>query len=209
MNFIRDLIAKGVSQTGAVEVLLGEPLSVHTDRLILGRLAVPVAKDSLSQPPGSKGPVRVPDSRVNQIVSAMDGMSVNATYMTAIVQRMQGDTRPADPLQEQRINGLKTSIKNTEREIEKLAAQLLRLAVPPRGMPLPIWEAQVGFLRNLIRNMKSVLANLMKQLSDLTGESDSSRGSSASTSTGSANQAYGSLQSTTKSSNGRPIGGGA
>jgi hypothetical protein len=135
-----------------------------------------------------------------------------STYMTMVVQRTQADTRPADPLQEQRINALKASIKNTEREIEKLAMQLLRLAVPPPGMPLPVWEAQVRFVRNLIRNMKAVLALLMKQLSELTGESGSSAGSSrGGSAAGSlANQAASSLQNTKdKSNNSRPGGNSA
>lgn len=190
MSFITDLMARGVSRTGAVQVLLGQPLTRTTDRQVLSRLAIPAARESLSQvAPLSSLTSRV-DRRVTLLVSAAGGAPVPTAPSVPIIPTQTSTptpTAPLDPRQAQ-INGLKTNIRNVELEIQNLTQQLLNLITPPPGMPLAAWQVQVETLRALLRKMRSFLASLMRQLDDVMGTSfGSSTGSSLGS--GAANQA--------------------
>jgi hypothetical protein len=183
MSFITDLMAKGVSRAGAVQVLLGQPISLAADRFALTRLAIPIARESLTQAPSAPSLTRVSDPRITQIVSAVDGTTspTGSSYLDSVIVQTQTSTASTNP-QQAKIDSLNASIRNTELAIQKLIQQLLKLAVPPPGVPFAVWQAQVKMLRNMLQNLRNVLASLMQQRDALTSTSSSSRGSESITS---------------------------
>jgi len=182
MSFIKDLMAKGESPAGAVQVLLGQPISLAADRFALTRLAIPIARESLTQAPSAPSLTRVSDPRITQIVSAVDGTtSTGSSYLDSVIVQAQTSTASTNP-QQAKIDSLNASIRNTELAIQKLIQQLLKLAVPPPGVPFAVWQAQVKLLRNMLQNLRNVLASLMQQRDALTATSSGSRGSESITS---------------------------
>jgi hypothetical protein len=164
MALVEDLVSQGVSQTGAVEVVLGQPLSRVSDRPILTRLGIPAARESLRQGPGALTKARV-DQRMAGLISKPDTNAANLEFLVGQASRLQQGTK-RDP----RIEALKQNIANTEREIRRLTQQLNQLlASPPPTSPLPpaVWEAQVRMLRSLLQNQRTILATFMQQLDGL------------------------------------------
>ena len=92
MALVEDLVSQGVSQTGAVEVVLGQPLSRVSDRPILTRLGIPAARESLRQGPGALTKARV-DQRMAGLISKPDTNAANLEFLVGQASRLQQGTK--------------------------------------------------------------------------------------------------------------------
>lgn len=187
MSFVTDLMARGVTRTGAIQTLLGRPISLSADRRILSQLALPAAFESLSQPLTSSTVIRPVDRRITQLVSAVSGTPMPVALNTSSLTVTPTSTTTSST-QQAKLNAIQTSIRNIELAIQKLTMELLKLTVRPPGMPLEAWQAQLRTLRAMLRNLRNVLAMLMQQYADLTGTTYGERTSDY-TGSGAQNQA--------------------
>jgi hypothetical protein len=198
MTLVKALVAKGVTQAGAVEVVLGLALSQQSDRMVLSKLGLAAASDSLRK--GPRPPRQTPsEQRVSQLV-----LGLNPSASTSAMEYSIGLQAPLQQKQltEQQKAQLKTlkdrkerliqSSLNIEREIQRLTVQLTQLlASPPKEWPLPpelkalmglfgvptysglppqVWVAQVTVFRNMIQNQQGLLAELQRQLAQVSIE---------------------------------------
>jgi len=185
MNLVKALITKGVSQTGAVEVALGLPLSRVSDRAALSRFDIAAARESLLQGP------RAPSDDISELLrTCAMSLGLNNPGEAALEYYAGLEARLQSKVQKDRLAGLNRSILNTEKQIEKLTVELARLlASHPKEWPLPVeimilmglfrppptlppqaWEAQVRLLRSLIRNLGRILAQLYKEVAQIDKE---------------------------------------
>jgi len=149
MTLQKALIAKGVSEAGAVEVVLGLPLSQPSDRVVLSNLGLAAASESLRQ--GPRTPRQIPsEQRVSRLVLGVNTPASSSAleYYVALLGSLQQTQEQQKQLTEQQKAQLKAlkdrkerliqSSVNTEKEIQKLAQQLAHLlASPPKQWPLP------------------------------------------------------------------------
>ena len=195
MTLQKALIAKGVSEAGAVEVVLGLPLSQPSDRVVLSNLGLAAASESLRQ--GPRAPRQIPsEQRVSRLVLGVNTPASSSAleYYVALLGSLQhGQLTEQQKAQLKALTDRKErliqSSVNTEKEIQKLAQQLAHLlASPPKQWPLPpellvlmglfyvaaysglppqAWVALVTMFRNMIQNQQRILTELHRQLAQL------------------------------------------
>jgi chaperonin cofactor prefoldin len=186
MDVFASLKARGISDAGIVQVVLGEPITSAQDRLVLQRLDLPIARTSLrksvlvpasgtptsarydfSQP----GSIWVSRAKLNELGSPSGSVGpVPATprgQVAALVAQ---------------IEGLQDQVEATVAQLNALLAQLRALIaaepVPPGPGASPAqqqayekalaaWNAQVDALRARIAALEQRLARLASQMKQL------------------------------------------
>jgi hypothetical protein len=172
MSYSNFLVSKGVSRSGAAEVVLGQPLTLASDRVILGKLALPSAAPSLRR--GSDRPLLTAPRQASTMLSnpgflASLTIGEEASWSFLLAMLSQLTSNSSSVATQDRINKLKAQIDAIKAQLKPLIAQVQFLLShpPPIGSPDPAWSAwsaNINQLRRMIERlevtMKAILAEL-------------------------------------------------
>lgn len=189
MNFVNNLVSKGVSRTGAAEVLLGLPISQASDRVVLARLALPAAHQSLSPKSGPsqasapprpltraaagppvmmrRAPRSLPSGQelVNSLASGHEGPWSD---LVALMAKLAAGASSAE---QQKVKQLKAEIEKVKRQLESTVRQLAGVigAPPPSPAAVAAWQAMIQNLRNQVSKLEEILKALLAEVEALVG----------------------------------------
>ena len=184
MNLVHMLKSKGVSETGAIEVALGLPLSSIADRQKLLKLDLPASQASLRQATVSASTVRISTNRSltpSEVAAAVVNSSVNTQFLTALVSRWSTDRAAEDAaVNAAKTAQLKAQLQKQREQLEKLREQLKKMASQStspwqallnwlKGKPFWPWEwdryhAQARALRLVLETQRRAAMNLARLL---------------------------------------------
>ncbi|HZF29100.1 MAG TPA: hypothetical protein VE907_08295 [Gammaproteobacteria bacterium] len=147
MNLVHMLKSKGVSETGAIEVALGLPLSSIVDRQRLLKLDLPASQASLRQATVSASTVRISTNRSltpSEVAAAVVNSSVNTQFLTGLVARWSADRAAEDAaVKAAKTAQLKAQLQKQKDQLEKLREQLKKMA----SQSTSPWQALLNWLR--------------------------------------------------------------
>jgi hypothetical protein len=172
MGYVQYLVSKGVSGTGAVEVVLGRPISLPADRVLLAKLQVPSRTTSVS-------PVRVAGqpNAIRKARSAAGGMIELQSAEVMVAALVNGNESGWNQLSAVLARLLvEAGSSSRKSEIESLRQQLERLKQKKKALisqlqnhlshpPPPSAPAGVKTIwQNLLDQLQRSLAELEVEL---------------------------------------------
>jgi hypothetical protein len=174
MSYSNFLVSKGVSRSGAAEVVLGQPLTLASDRAILGKLALPSAAPSLRR--GSDRPLLTAPRQASTMLSnpgfhASLTIGDEASWSFLLAMLSQLTSNSSSVATQDRINKLKAQIDSIKAQLKPLIAQVqFLLSHPPVGSPDPAWSAWsaiINQLRRMIERLEVAMRAILAELDSL------------------------------------------
>jgi hypothetical protein len=182
MQYVQYLVAQGVSQSGAVEVVLGRSITLSADRAVLAKLQVPAPIERVKQAKAPAQPITMRSARslsagMIQLPSAgallaslVTGRESGWDQVSAVLGRLLAEAGAGSRKSE--IDALKQQLQLLKQKKKALLTQLFNLLghPPPSSAPAAVknaWQASIQQLQQTLAELEMELVALLNKITAL------------------------------------------